>query len=333
MAKSTRGRKLLPVVLSISSSFLLLLRSFQIPNPAWTENNGSTSNNHMARSRTTPCGIHGSYLIDRCICDPGYNGKLCDQSTPVRNNKCRFDPYLDVCWNVPGIGRFRVASDERHHLAFSCEIKFWESTSVPKRNREQQIAFEHFLGLPQNLGLVVEIGAGPYTKTKLILETRPDVQVNHVTLVDPLIQEYSTNTMIHSSYPSGVLEVNGVEIPTTLIEGGGEATLPVAHYDTAILVNTLEHCSNAVMVLNNVYECLKPGGILIFGESFASEMEILASDACHPIQLIHTFLMDYLGNYRGVAVMPPRYGERIKGIEHIGMKRSLFAIVRKPLRK
>jgi SAM-dependent methyltransferase len=319
--------------LTIASLLLLLLRSFQSHNLVWTEKYGLTYTSQMAQSLTTPCGIYGSRLIDRCICDPGYNGRLCNQSVPIRNNKCRFDPHLDVCWNVPGIGRFRVVSKGRQQLAFACEIKFWEITSVPKRNREQQLAFERFQGLPQNLGSVVEIGAGPYTKTKLILETRPDVQVNHVTLVDPLIQEYSTNTNIHSSYPKGILEVNGINIPTTLIEAGGEEPLPFAHYDTAILVNTLEHCSNAVMVLNNVYECLKPGGILIFGESFAREMELLASDACHPIQLTHTFLVDYLCNYQGVAIMSPRYGERVQGIEHIGMKRSLFAIVRKSLRK
>jgi SAM-dependent methyltransferase len=332
MAKFTKGGKLL--VLTITSSLLLLLRSCQTHNQVWTKNNGFTTSSQMAQSLTAPCGIHGSRLIDRCICDPGYNGKLCNQSVIVRNHKCRFDPHLDVCWNVPGIGRFRVASKGRQQLAFSCEIKFWEITSVPKRNRDQLLAFGRFLGLPQDLGSVVEIGAGPYTKAKLILETRPDVRVKHVTLVDPLIQEYATNTNIHSSYPKGILEVNnGVHIPTTLIEARGEELLPVAQYDTAILVNTLEHCSNAVMVLNNVYECLKPGGILIFGESFAREMELLSSDACHPIQLMHTFLMEYLANYQGVAIIPPRYGETVKGIEHIGMKRSLFAIVRKSLNK
>ena len=275
------------------------------------------------------CGDHGSCLVDRCICDPGHEGRFCNNSIPLRNAKCRFDPEQDLCWNLPGVGRFRMASSKRQQQAFSCETAFWETTSVPKRNHDQVLAFQHFQALPKDLGAVLEIGCGPYTKIRLILETRPDLLISHVTLLDPLMREYTSNPKIETSYPNSSLQVNGRTVPTTLVAAQGEEPLSITHYDTVILVNTLEHCSNAVVVLNNVYQSLKAGGILIFGESFAREMELLSSDACHPIQLIKTFFMEYLGHYRGGSILSPRHGEAVEGVEHGGTKRSLFAIVRK----
>jgi len=297
--------------------------------------------------RQRHCGNHGSWLVDHCICDFGYEGQqFCNHtssSTIFRNAKCRFDPNQDVCWNIRGIGRFRVSSSrQRQQEAFSCETKFWETTSIPKRNQDQLLVFDYFRALLPSLGDVLEIGAGPYTKTKLILENRPNLSIQSVTLVDPLLNEYQSNPSIQTSYASGSLQVvtkggrdsNITTIPTTLVQGQGEDPLTPAHYDTIILVNTLEHCSNAVTVLNNVYHALKPGGILIFAESFAREMELLQSDPCHPIQLQKSFFMDYLNNHFYTSrddniLLAPRTGDLVDGVQHGGVKRSIFAIVQK----
>ena len=310
---------------------LTLLNTHRVlnPNPSFKTDviTGGTESTTTTENRF--CGSHGSYLIDACICDPGYDGESCNKRIPHRGTKCQFDPNPDVCWNVRDVGRFRVASRERQQQAFSCETGFWETNSIPVRNLDQLIAFERFRGLPCDLGDILEIGAGPYTKTKLILENQPDRRVSHVTLLDPLIEEYMTNRKIKTSYPNRYLVVNGVPIPTSLVAAGGEDPLPVHRYDTVILVNTLEHCLNAVVVLNNAYQSLKPGGILIFGESFAQETMLQTSDACHPIQLMRTFLENYLTNYKGSAILPPRCGDAVDGVTHQGVKRTLFAILRK----
>jgi SAM-dependent methyltransferase len=145
------------------------------------------------------------------------------------------------------------------------------------------------------------------------------------------MEEYRSNPRIQTSYVSGSLEVNGYDsIPTKLVSKLGEEAVKPSAYDTVILVNTLEHCLNAVQVLTNVYSALKPGGILIFAESFAREMDLLQSDPCHPIQLQRSFLMDYLDTYfQGDALLQPRTGASVDGVQHGGVKRSLFAIVRK----
>jgi SAM-dependent methyltransferase len=318
-------------VVLASSLSLTLLHMHQILNRNHTRTadiiNGGTASTTTTANRV--CGSHGSHLIDTCICEPGYEGESCEERIPRRGTKCQFDPNPDVCWNVRDVGRFRVASRERQQQAFSCETDFWETTSIPVRNQEQLLAFERFRGLPRDLGEILEIGAGPYTKTKLILENQPDRQVSHVTLLDPLIEEYMTNRKINTSYPDRDLVVNGVPIPTSLVAAGGEDPLPVCRFDTVILVNTLEHCFNAVVVLNNAYQSLKEGGILIFGESFAQETMLQTSDACHPIQLMQGFLVNYLTKFKGVAILPPRCGDAVKGVTHPGVRRTLFAILRK----
>jgi hypothetical protein len=70
--------------------------------------------------------------------------------------------------------RLKVASQNRMKLAHQCETDFWEKTQVPKRNSAQVAAFNKFRQLPIELGHVVGIGAGPYTKIRLILEAGRD---------------------------------------------------------------------------------------------------------------------------------------------------------------
>jgi SAM-dependent methyltransferase len=290
-------------------------------------------------------GGHGTFLIDRCICDPGYGDDFCNTMIHPRSKLCHWNPHQPTCWNIPGIGRFRLPSlserppppsqpppqqQQQQQEAFACEINFWESTWIPKRNREQQIAFHFFRNIPKHIKNLLEVGAGPYTKTRLLLESQPDVEVNHVTLVDPLIQEYLRNPNITTSYPNGYLEVNNITIPTTILAQEGEQlSVPKMSFDLIVLVNTLEHCANAVTIMNLVYQALQPNGILIFGEGFATERELLYHDTCHPIQLTREFLLQYLGKFTGIPILPPQIGNSIQGIKHPGMKRSIFAIVRR----
>jgi SAM-dependent methyltransferase len=293
-----------------------------------TNDVSATSKGNICFSRRSGgdgCGPHGSCLIDRCICDPFFDGERCTEERKM-GSRC-FDKLTkdDKCMNtLQGYGRLKVASQNRMKIAQKCETGFWEKTQVPKRNSAQVVAFNQFRQLPIDLGHVLEIGAGPYTKIRLLLEAGGDKNrtIKSATLVDPLIHEYISNPKVMTSYSDGKLCVQGSCIETILKSSPGEEFLPFQQYDMAILVNTLEHCENAVKVLDNVYQSLKPGGILMFGESVTRRGKLKKTMDCHPIQVTRKFFVEYLRAFKGKTLMPLKDG---KGI----IKNNMFAIVRK----
>ena len=277
------------------------------------------------------CGIHGSCLINRCICDSGYEGNDCTIFAKPRDVRCVFNSNDDVCMNTERYGRLKVASPERQRESQECETNFWKAHAKPTRNYDQLLAFESFQSLPIDLGHVVEVGAGPYTKIRLILEeSNKRRQVKSITLVDPLLNVYMGSQNITTSYPTGKLcSHNGSCIPTTLLATSGETRLPRLYYDAAILVNTLEHCQNAVAVLNNIYHALKSNGILVFGETFATAWQLRENDKCHPIRPTRLLFDEFLAEFSSPYLLEPRTGEQVHGVTNGGARKSLYAIVRK----
>ena len=297
---------------------------------------------------------HGTCLVDTCHCDAGFVGEWCNEPVPLRS-KCWIDPDAGLCRDTP-IGRFRAGSVGRTQRARACEQSFWErrETSVPVRNAPQLLAFQHFQALPSDLGHVLEIGAGPYTKLRLILEQQPPSsttttttttttrRILSATLVDPLIHEYLRHPNISTSYhsngtmcvkPTGCIPT--VLLPLTAEEQFVPSSLESKLFDTVILVNTLEHCVDAVRVLERTYRKLRPGGVLVFGEGYTSAQQLAMlsdDDKCHPIQLYQEFFESYLHKHF-VPLLPPRTGYSVAGIDHEGAKQSIYAIVRKKDRK
>lgn len=246
------------------------------------------------------------------------------------NIRCLVDTKDDVCMNTERYGRLKVASPERQKDAQSCETDFWQTHASPTRNQDQLLAFESFRSLPLDLGDVVEVGAGPYTKLRLILDASSKWrQVKSVTLIDPLLNDYILHPNITTSYPNGKLcNTAGSCVPTKLMSTTGETPLPCSHYDTAILINTLEHCDNAVAVLDNIHRSLKINGILIFGESFATDWQLRGNDKCHPIQPTRILFDEFLAQFSSSYLLEPRTGE-LDGIMNGGARQSIYAIARK----
>lgn len=205
------------------------------------------------------------------------------------------------------------------------------------RNADQTLAFGGWESLPQDLGHVVEFGAGPYTKLRLILEDgKMNRSVKSATMIDPLITEYISNPKIQTTYQSGNICVNkssgwgGGCIQTYLAAFGGEYPLPREHYDTVIMINTIEHCQDAVKVLDNIYRALKPGGVLVFGEEFTSKEQLLGNDKRHPIRITREFYEFYLNTFYGSFLMPTKLGKDISGVMKIkGAEYSVYSIARK----
>eukprot|EP00956_Cyclotella_meneghiniana_P000967 scaffold1144_cov22-Cyclotella_meneghiniana.AAC.1 len=323
--------------LRISKESLKLIMAFFLIAGAWNifynsgySTAGGCSKSLSADSVGGTCGEFGTCLVDRCVCDPSYEGKNCEFMVDNASAGCnapRDAFYPDRCMNIgkQPWGRLMVSS------------QLSTATKVPTRNADQTAAFDGWNSLPEDLGHVVEFGAGPYTKLRLILEdgqTRRSVK--SATMIDPLVSEYIRNPKIQTTYQNGNICVDktagwgGGCIQTYLASFGGEDPLPKEQYDTAIMVNTIEHCKDAVKVFDNIFRSLKPGGVFIFGEEFASENQLERNNQCHPIRITQEFYKFYLNTFYGTFLMPIRLGRDIPGVMKIeGAKNSIYAIVRK----
>lgn len=212
-------------------------------------------------------------------------------------------PLSDSCMETK-YGRFKSFSAERHQLAQRCEMGFWREVKTPLRNSAQAAAFDGFKDLPARLGDVVEVGCGPYTKLRLMLETRPELEIRRVTLEDPLVITYvreasqvsfpnETNFQLCPSTWKNFPTKGRPCIETTLDPRPAEKPYPAESFDTAVMLNVLEHVFDAVAVLNNLCSSLKPGGLLVFQEEFFEHPE-RHIDKCHPIKVTLPFYREFV---------------------------------------
>ena len=124
-------------------------------------------------------------------------------------------------------------------------------------------------------------------------------------MVDPLVLSYMTDKLVHSSYNKGNICLNesrgfaGGCVPTMVGFFGAEVRMPANAYDTIIMANTIEHCQNAMAILQNIWISLKPGGHLVFGEEFSSSAA--GTDFCHPLRITFKFYHMWLTQNFGEA--------------------------------
>ena len=126
-----------------------------------------------------------------------------------------------------------------------------------------------------------------------------------------------------TSYPNGSLCVRsspgwaGGCVPTLLAPFGAEETaFPPNGYDTIIMLNTIEHCQDALAILHNIYSSLKPGGTLIFSEEVAESMQ---TNQCHPLRLQLAFYREFLSHFETPMAQFRKHNHN-----------SVFAVARKP---
>lgn len=230
-----------------------------------------------------PCGLHGTCFLGTCWCEPHWKSGPSGQCSIAPENKqllcSEKPPFDDTCMEyAQGWGRLQVSSAARYRQAQNCELGFWQRTKVPMRNAIQAHMFRRFETLPRHLGHVLELGAGPYTKLRLILEEGEQPRtVDTITLLDPLAFTYMTDPKVLVSYPGSRFCLNqtagfaGGCIPTLIGTFGAEIVLQAAAYDTIIMVNTIEHCQNALVIFENIRRSLKPGGHLVLAEEFSPD--------------------------------------------------------------
>jgi len=264
------------------------------------------------------CGENGACLVDECLCHAQWEGPTCQVKKRAQFACSEEEPVDDRCMNMAnGWGRLKIVSPRRHEVAAKCEKRFWEHTHVPMRNKAQVKNFQQFEMLPKDLGNVLELGAGPYTKTRLILESGLIPRsVQSVTLEDPMLLEYIEDGKVVTSYnhthfcvPESESSLGGC-VAVNLLNVGAEVPFKKEAYDTIVMMNVIEHCADAFVIFSNIYHALKPGGLLVFSDSINGRDLSSFSDTCHPIQINMEFYEHYFTKYfieRGAEVLMPGF--------------------------
>jgi len=236
-------------------------------------------------------------FFGRRFCYPGYTGEFCTEKLKVANpwytHDCpnlneqkTFDENMPMSMlssgkNCPDEQSFKGVS-KCAYLCFSSEVtgvaqiplSLWKivqknefdawkgSYGSNDRGGEHNEGFGQYSSLPENLGNYIEIGCGPYTQTQFIINH----QFESITLLDPGASNYIKHVP-GCTYRNGTLKGKKVDV----LSFGGEKLEDKMYkekFDTILAINVVEHVWDAFKFYNNIYNALKPGGILIYHDRF-----------------------------------------------------------------
>lgn len=163
-------------------------------------------------------------------------------------------------------------------------------------NRWWKTQFEDYRFLPPTVKNALEVGCGPYTNLRLVMDTcRPE----HIYLSDPLIRTYMKFklTFVADMYRKGlcVLDDHPLE------------ELPFAenYFDLTVMINVLDHVRDARLCMENLTRVTKPGGFVILGQDLSNDedLEALVRDpgaVGHPIKLDQEWFKTHLEKFEPV---------------------------------
>lgn len=206
------------------------------------------------------CNGNGENLLGTCICAKGYRGDRCEFKKPFFN--CTNTNKDDSCFYTKKTGVFAV-SRPRWEMAQKAEHSLWKvSTETNDRTEEHMRDFNNYIPVAPtgtNLGVLLEIGCGPWSQSYPMLRKR-NFTYDHYILLDPGVIEYS-------SIKTSILNNKNIVPSPTFIKASGEEISFIENtIDTLMMINVLEHVENAIRLLRLAFNALKPGGILIFND-------------------------------------------------------------------
>lgn len=226
------------------------------------------------------CSAHGYDFFGTCFCDAGFQGPRCAEKfrevLPCIDGNGR-DPNdltpesgTDRCFQSERNGRM-VPPDgaKRWEKAQQFESALWAASDIlDDRIETHQQGYASFsaLGETPRFGRVLEVGSGPFTQTKGVLEKVPLARVDSLTFFDPSIDTYLTKVQ-QCSYKTGRLKrFNQAGFWPYPIET--TSTMPTTQYDTVIAFNVITHVQNGYTWLEDLYASVKPGGLLLFSDYY-----------------------------------------------------------------
>lgn len=163
------------------------------------------------------------------------------------------------------------------------------------RNLDHQKLFNGYQAIDgRRFESVAELGCGPFTNLRLIAERIRGVK--HITLVDPLIEDYLAHP--HCTYKDRTL----AGIPVTPIASSIEAFIPANRFDLIVMINVLEHCFNVALIFDTILAALAPGGSFIFADNVYKSEDlptVIANqyDAGHPLRVSGDMVRGFLDHF------------------------------------
>ncbi|GMI02210.1 hypothetical protein TrST_g14275 [Triparma strigata] len=254
------------------------------------------------------CNLHGENILGRCFCLPGFTGPECEEATdkPLCTNND------DKCFYTEEAGVFAI-SLSRWHMAQEAELAMWNGNAGKKAGKagtgdridEHLKDFSNYVSVGadgNNLGNFIEVGTGPWTQSLTMMKAR-GFSVNKYVIMEPGAINYAANTP-GTVYRDG--QIDGFDGKTVVINAGGEhLDLFYEAFDTVMIVNVLEHVLNGASILRNLYNALKPGGLLIFQDRWwdqegapGSERAEMDMDVLfHPIRMKKVVFEQFLSGF------------------------------------
>ncbi len=151
--------------------------------------------------------------------------------------------------------------------------------------------FDDYRFLPRTVPNALEVGCGPYTNVRLMLE---HCQFDHLYLSDPLIRTYVKFklTFVAERYRNA----------DCMLDDHPLEELPFAdnYFDLGVMINVLDHVRDAGQCMKNLIRVIKPGGILILGQDLTNEEDLVAlkddpGAVGHPIKLDAEWFTPFFG--------------------------------------
>ena len=150
--------------------------------------------------------------------------------------------------------------------------------------------FNDYAFLPDSAKNALEVGCGPYTNIRLILER---CRVEHLVLSDPLIRTY---VKFKLTFVSAMYRNVGCVLDDHPLE-----ELPFAdnYFDLTVMINVLDHVQDARLSMENLIRCTRPGGMVIIGQDLSNDEDINAlrkdlGAVGHPIKLDEEWFRPWL---------------------------------------
>lgn len=140
--------------------------------------------------------------------------------------------------------------------------------------------FDHYRILPERLDNAVELGCGPYTNMRLVLEER---QVRHACCSDPLAKHYVAlrRGWLAQAYKAAIILLDDHTIEETPFASD--------YFDLVLLINVLDHVRDALLCLRQAIRITGIGGYLLIGQDLSNEEDArrTVGDVGHPIRIDH----------------------------------------------